>query len=174
MLDTSAASSFPWTAVVGIAGIAGTLLGSYLTNRAAEKRLLLEQAHNDRTRFHKERAELYGRLLSAAQACISAAIDIKRLTPDKRKEFAEQVSYPPFEEAVRGLTAAKSAVQLVASHPVRKAADEVVWRAVKLALVAASGQEDKFQDENRRLDEFVSAFAASARDELLPKEKAAP
>jgi hypothetical protein len=53
--------------LVGIAGIAGTLLGAHFTNRAAEKRRLEEQRHDDRTRLHMEKVEIYARFITATR-----------------------------------------------------------------------------------------------------------
>lgn len=68
----AATTEFPWSAVisaaVGVAGIAGSVLTAYLTNRAAERRTRLEHQEADRTRFHSLRVEVYGKLIAAIQA----------------------------------------------------------------------------------------------------------
>jgi hypothetical protein len=173
MADCSYGSSFPWTAVVGLAGIAGTLLGAYLSNKAAIKRLRIEQEHDDRTRFHRERAELYGKLLLAVQSCRRTAGDIQLLPLEKRKEYGEHGDYEPFKLVITELNTARNAVQLVSSSRVRESAEKVVIDAVVLT-VGASAEEERFHTLNEKLSQSEAAFAEAARDELLPKEKADP
>lgn len=169
----SSAAVFPWTAVVGIAGILGTIGGVYLTNRAAERRLRAQQEHEDLTRFHKDRVELYAKLLGAVQSCRHAAATIQLLPPDKRKEYGERGDYEPFKAAVAELSTANNAVQLVASQSVRDAALSLVGDAALLAVVASADRQ-KFDSLNQKLAQSESDFSAAAREELLPKEGSAP
>jgi hypothetical protein len=119
-------NAFPWatviSGVVGVAGIAGTLFGGHFANRAAEKRRLAEQHHEDRTRFHKERVEVYARFISAYKA-YRELVRKKRNPPvvqenDTRAMLNPFTPSPPHPEEVRRARAAfaeeREALSLIA------------------------------------------------------------
>ena len=91
-------SELPWTAIVGIVGSAGSVLTGHLANRAAERRLRLEQEQVDRTRFHDMRVEAYGKLLAAAQNGreVAAALrPLAKIRPDQLTEEQKQTVLAP-------------------------------------------------------------------------------
>lgn len=75
-------AEIPWAAlisgVVGIAGIAGSILTARFANRDAERRMRLQQEYEDGRRFHKERVELYGRVLGQAQTFRLKALELRQ------------------------------------------------------------------------------------------------
>lgn len=164
---SAVASEFPWavvvSGVVGVAGIAGTLLSGYLTNRAAEKRRLAEQQHEDRTRFHKERIEIYSRFIGAFNAY--------------RESWYQQRSAPPVLDS-RGLRAASPRAVLaeVLEALLLLAADEVATAANGVFSAAISTENLPVLDPAFDVAEKIALralgeFRKAARAELLPDLK---
>jgi hypothetical protein len=168
----SCTESFPWTPILGIAGIIGTLLGGWLGNLYAEKRQRMSELHEDRTRFHKERIELYGKLLLASQSCRQAATAAARHflgIPDDTTDAKQTAALEPIKASITQLSAVAKMVDLVASGDVRKAAEDLVGSA---ALLSVPGwkSESEFDGYNFALAEAETAFSDAARCEVLPPE----
>jgi hypothetical protein len=125
------APEFPWGVVVsglvGIAGIAGTLLSAHLANRAAEKRRLAEQQHEDRTRFHKERVEIYSRFIGAFKSYRDWLYKQRSPPPvfDSRERTPQSL-----HSARAAMAEAREALLLVAADEVAIAANEVFVAAI--------------------------------------------
>ena len=166
---SAVASEFPWavfvSGLVGIAGIAGTLLSAHLTNRAAEKRRLAEQQHEDRTRFHRERIEIYSRFIGAFNAY--------------RESLYEQRSAPRVPDS-RGLRPASpraalaevlEALRLLAADEVASAACGVFSAAISLENLAVL--DPAFELAEKSALSALGEFRKAARAELLPDSKSA-
>jgi hypothetical protein len=157
-------SDLPWSALVGVAGILGTLAAVYLSNRSAERREFLRQQHEDKARFHKDRIELYGKFVSATRNHLNVA--------------AEIVEWPTDDEdggdATRGATATCSAakdlhwqVQLVASAPVSVAAAEL---GIALQQGPVGDSDDGLDEYLFQVARALGDFLKAARAEILPGE----
>jgi hypothetical protein len=161
-------SNLPWTAIVGVTGIVGTVVVAYLTNLAAEKRLLITQAQEDRTRFHSERIERYARLLTASQSCRLVALQCVHLFgPNAQPSNVEDrgAALLRCREAVTELIRSTTAVGLVASDPVHKAAQAMLTAGRPLLFPDMTAEETLVYD--RKLDALETAFTEAARAELL-------
>ena len=126
---TAQASTVPWTAIVGIAGILGTVLAAYLANVAAARRLSMEQLHEDKTRFHRERLDIYAKLLAASQSCRLAAVQCIHVfhRNGEDSEPGDQVAaLHRCSEAVSDLIKAANAAALAASSPVHQLAQKIL------------------------------------------------
>lgn len=166
----AAAPEVPWSAVisgaVGIAGIAGSVLTAYLTNKAAERRMRLQQDYEDGRRFHKERLELYGKLLAAVEAYRVRAIGL-RVEHDKRAEDARKRGQL-FEEmklALSDLAGAAKAAELIGAPNTRKAASVILKPAAKL-MSGALKSDEEFTGMLDKLREASTEFADAARAEF--------
>lgn len=164
-------ADIPWTALIGLAGIAGTLAAAHLANASAERRQRQAQEHEDRTRFHKERVEIYARFLRASRMCRDAAY---KSVPFTLKNYGaavpqgEQVAI--FERYVKSwgeLTEASEMVGLVASRPVKEIADKVTELARVIVAPDPDWTAEQLNTRNTELAELESAFRAAAREELL-------
>lgn len=168
------AGEIPWgsiiTAVVGISGIAGSVLTAHLTNRAAERRLGIEHAHADRTRFHPLRVELYGKLFAAAQdlrlAILEALPRMNELNAADVGTFIDS-----FNTSIAAVISSAQMVALVASGRTRDAASSLVESLLSLSTSGWRSRAD-FQSFSRLLDEAILKFSDAARAELLPPGQA--
>lgn len=171
---TTSGAEIPWTAIVGIAGIAGTVIVAYLTNRAAERRMRLQQEYDDGRRFHNDRVELYGKLLAASQQCRAAAAAIFRNPDEYRMRVVvngEGEANRPLREAVSELSATARKAQLLAGSKAREAAETVITAAAILAVPAWTSEEE-FDAQNQELAAAEEAFMEAARLELLATGRA--
>lgn len=157
----------PWTALVGIAGIAGSVLSAYFTNKAAERRVRLQQNYEDSRRFHAERRELYGKLLAQAQACREAAIKNHKFENDLSSDESDEALLTLSRDSFSALTLVGKQVQLIATAPTQKAADTLVTNATLLVIRAGKGKQE-FDFDNKKLREAEIAFVEACRAELLP------
>lgn len=178
--ETSVSGGVPGSAaisgLVGIAGIVGGIVTHHLTNRAAERRLQLEQQQTDRTRFHDMRVEMYGKLLAAAQNSreVAAALrPLAKVRPDQLTDEQKQTVLAPLRNSMRKLTEASQMVELVATSATREAAKALIEKAVFLSVLGFAGDEE-FDTRSKQLADAEYAFAQTARGELLPPETAPP
>jgi hypothetical protein len=156
-------SAIPWAAIVsGVVGIAGTLLGGYFSNRAAESRRLAEQRNEDRTRFHKDRLQIYSQFISSAKMYGRALR--KELFPSMFPSDAMRDRIPSRSEAFRDLSEARENVLLVASEPVIEATSAVLGAAATLSEADVA----KFAELERELIKSLSNLRKAARVELHP------
>jgi hypothetical protein len=162
---------YPWSAVVGIAGIVGTLLGVHFANSAADRRDRLAQQHEDRTRFHKERVEIYARFLRASRTCRDSAY---KSFPFTLRNYGAPISqgeqaaiFERYRNAWAELTEASEMVGLVASLPVKEVADTVTELARAIVAPGSDWTAEQLNMRNTELTEFEAAFRAAAREELL-------
>lgn len=166
--------SIPWrdliTGVVGIAGIAGTCFGVVWTNRAADTRRVADREHEDRTRFHKERAELYARFLQRSKEHSEAAVNAvahglaRKAIPSTPQEVE---MFERCRNAWTALEEAGAAIELMSTEPVRAAAESAM-RAADVLFTAGRSAAELPQLEATRQN-AVDAFKAATRAELLPK-----
>lgn len=163
----------PWPAlisgVVGIAGVAGTLAGIFLTNRVGELRVQMQQDHDDRCRFHNERVELYGRLLAASQTCRDAAASLS-LHVDETEGDVEEGAMRPLQDAIGRVVIAGKMAELVASERVLLASIALTNAAVVLAVPASWQGDQGIEKYCLELADAESDFSDAARSELLPAE----
>jgi len=166
-------AEFPWSAVVGVAGIVGTLLGVRFANSAAGQREQLTQQHDDRTRFHKERIEIYARFLRASRTCRDAAY---RSAPYILRNYVaaipqgEQVAIlERFRNSWAELTEASEMVGLVSSLPVKEVADRITELAHAIVVPDPELTALLLNERNTELAALEGTFRAAARNELLPK-----
>jgi hypothetical protein len=158
-------AEFPWavvvSGVVGIAGIAGTLLSAHLANSAAEKRRLAEQQNEDRTRFHKERVEIYAKFIAAFKAYHNSMYpsgESLLQAPESRQYRAQ----PP--KSV--LAEARESLRLVATDEVASAAKALVKAAVGMENLLV--QDPAFEAAEKAALKALQVFRETARAELLP------
>ena len=171
-------TDFPWSALVGIAGIAGTLVAAHLGNAAAERRQRLTQQHGDHTRFHKERLEIYARFLKASRMCRDAAY---KSAPFTLRNYGgaipqtEQIAIlERYHSCWAELTEASEMVGLVASPPVQTVAESVTERARAILVPDAELTALQLNEINSELASLEGAFRAAARNELLPAPARVP
>jgi hypothetical protein len=164
-------SSEIWTALIGVAGIGGTLAAAHLANASAERRQRRAQEHEDRTRFHKERIEIYARFLRASRMCRDAGY---KSAPFTLRNYggsipeSEQVAiFERFRTAWAELTEASEMVSLVASLAVKEVADTVTELARAIVALNPDWTAEQLNTRNNELAEFESAFRRAAREELL-------
>jgi hypothetical protein len=162
-----------WTAIVGICGIVGSVLTGYLTNRDAEKRLRLQQEYEDRRRFHKERADLYGKLLGLCQTVrvrnFQARIEARH-SPDKS---TPESLWAPLMTAMTDFSATAKTVAFLGAPATRDAASKLLSVLSALFGLPRDAEDSKYEDLNQKLRDAESAFADAARAELLSEEVAA-
>ena len=162
----TAAPGFPWAVIVsglvGVAGIVGTLLGGHLTNRAAEKRRLAEQQHEDRTRFHKERVEIYARFIGAFKAYRESMYP-QRVSPLPVLIESRESNAPTPKAA---LAEVREALLLVAADDVANAANEVFTAAIGMENLPTA--DTGFDDAEKASLKALGEFRKAARAELLP------
>jgi hypothetical protein len=165
-------AELPWSAVVGVAGIGGTLLAVHLANSAAERRQQRTQQDEDRTRFHKERVEFYARFLKASRMCRDTAYQSARYTLRNYGGSIPQGEQVAILERYRNawaeLTEASEMVGLVASLPVKEVADTLTDLAREIVFPNPDWTAEQLNRRNTQLAEFETAFRAAARRELLP------
>lgn len=166
MITSVAAAQIPWTAIVGIAGIAGTVLTAYLSNRAAVQRMQLQQKYDDSRRFHAERRELYGKLLAQAQTCRETAARNHNHENNPASEDSNEALGPLCLDAVLAITMTGKQVQLIATAQTQRAADALVSNAVVLILRSGNNQQS-FDFDGKKLRETETAFMETCRAELL-------
>jgi hypothetical protein len=162
-------ADIPWTALIGIAGIVGTLTAAHLANASAERRQRQAEWHEDRTRFHKERAELYARFLLRSKEHAEAAVNAvahglaKKAIPStpRESEILER-----WRNAWTTLEETGTAIQLMSTEPVRAAADDAM-RAADALFKAGRSAEDLPPLEATR-QKAMEAFKDAARAELFP------
>ena len=163
-------TEFPWSAVisgaVGIAGIAGTVCAVLLTNRAAERRVRLQQSYEDSRRFHAERRELFGKLLAQAQACREAAVGIRNHNSNPMTLVSTEQLMVPANSALSALSVTAKEVQLIATEQTEKSAGKLLEAAALLA-VCSWRDEEEFKSHNHKLLDAETAFTEAARSELL-------
>lgn len=166
---SSAASEIPWTAIVsgflGIAGIAGTLLGVHLTNGASERRRTAEEAHEDRTRFHKDRVQVYARFMAAYKAYRDAVLQQRSPLLLTETPITDRTVSPREARAV--FSEVREELKLIALAEVEDVADRLFGAAITL-------ENDKMTDERfQAWDQIalntLAEFRAAARAELLPE-----
>lgn len=176
-----AATDVPWSAIigaaVGVAGIIGGIVTGHLANRAAAqreqlsdqaaaRRLQLEYAEADRTRFHDLRVELYGKLFAAVIALRLAIAEarprFRELTKEVIPAFVD--SFNPQFAALVSIT---QIAQMIALGPARESAKAVLEAVLSLQL---HSWEDgaTYKRTLNQLDEALSNFSEQARAELLP------
>jgi hypothetical protein len=164
-------SSETWTAVIGLAGIGGTLLAAHLANASAERRQRNDQEHEDRTRFHKERVEIYARFLRASRMCRDAALKSAPFVVQNYggaiPESEQAAILERFRNAWAELTEASEIVSLVASLQVNEVADTVTELARAIVVLDRDWTFERLNSRNAELAEFESRFRAAAREELL-------
>lgn len=177
-MSAADSAAFPWaivvSGIVGIAGIAGTLFSGHFANRAAEKRRLAEQQHEDRTRFHKERVEVYARFIAAYKA-YRGLVYKKRYPPvvqenDTLAMLNPFTLSPPHPEEVRQARAAFSEVRealiLIAFKEVADVADRVFGAATTLDNDKMTAE--KVEEWDQIALKALAEFRKAARAELLP------
>jgi hypothetical protein len=159
-------STFPWatlvSGLVGIAGIGGTLLSAHLTSRAAETRRLAEQLYADRTRFHKERVEIYARFISAMKLYRDSVI--KHRAPIFDSDPQDGTPLP--EIARTAFAAARETLLLVAADDVGVIADRVFGATTTLA-VGNKMSKEVFEQWDQVALTALAEFRKAARLELL-------
>lgn len=155
---TSDVGTFPWAVViVGVAGIGGTLLSAHLTSGAAEKRRLAEQQHADRTRFHKERMDVYVRFISATKTYRELLIDLRgRSMIEVVKVYDARAAYAEVREALL----------LVAEENVARIADKVFGAVT--TLEDAKMSDSTFEEWDQIALTSLADFRKAARAELQP------
>jgi hypothetical protein len=151
---------------MGIAGIVGTFLSGYFANRATERRQLLSQDHEDRTRFHQERIEIYATLLKSLERYRDSMAESVRLTVAGANESQTAAVYDRIKNAVDTLMDPIQMVLLVASPPVGAALGPVIQTARALNVVGSSAAQ--FDDLSEKFSTAVADFRQAAREELLP------
>lgn len=143
-------------------GIAGSVLTAYLTNRAAENRLRLEQDFEDSRRFHKERVELYGRVLALAQMCrtriLEGGIESEQ---DADKTIPENV-WKIIMTAMADFTAAAKMVNLLGAPATRQAVATLIDAAHRLLGASIDTSDEEFDKSS------VALRDAEQRSPMLP------
>ncbi|HEY1890065.1 MAG TPA: hypothetical protein VGG63_06645 [Steroidobacteraceae bacterium] len=162
MPATVTATQIPWTAIVGIAGIAGTVLATYLTNRSAAERVRLQQNYEDSRRFHAERRELYGKLLAQAQTCRELSVRNHNHENNPLSEDSDEAMKPLALDAFLTLSMTGKQVQLIATAPTQTAADTLVKNATVLIIRSGKGKVE-FDFDNKKLHEAETALRPLAQ-----------
>jgi hypothetical protein len=166
-------TDFPWSAVLGIAGIVGTLVAVHLSNSAAEQRQRLAQQHDDHTRFNKERIEIYARFLRASRMCRDAAYKSAGFMLRNHGAAipqSEQIAIlERYHNSWAELTEASEMVSLVASRPIKEVADRVTELARAIVVPDPDQTAMQLNERNSELAALEEAFRAAARSELLPE-----
>ena len=162
---------FPWSVVisgaVGVAGIAGSVATAHLTNRAAERRLRLEQRQADRTRFHDMRVELYAKVLATSQTALL------KVTMLRLGEFDERSRANIWDELTSVMDQLNGATKgtLLLGAPATQNAGATLLDAVAKLTKHTATEEAKFNEACQRHREATHAFAEAARVELSPPSK---
>jgi hypothetical protein len=171
------ATGIPWGIVisgaVGVVGIAGTLLSGHFANRAAEKRRLAEQQHDDRTRFHKERVEVYARYIGAIKTYMDAVAEKRWPGRHLLEDFLSTPHQIPSPSAAREACAEIcEALVLIAAKEVAQAASRA-FSAV-IALENNESADTNYQDWDRPAIVALTDFRKAARAEILPADLVDP
>lgn len=159
-----------WTAIVGIAGILGSVLTGYLTNKAAESRLLLQQDFEDRRRFHKERADLYGRVLGLAQICRVKIVEVRIAAKLAPNAGVPGEIWLPMTTAITDFSAAAKTVNFLGNPASRETASGLLDAVHQLFGRSRVAEDAEFDKLNQTLRNAETAFADAARAELMPAE----
>ena len=164
-------------AVFGLIGVAvgftGSVLATHLTNEAAERRLRIQLRDQDRTRFHKERAELYGKVLALSQTSRSKIVEYSIA---HKNQDDESVSGQFLLSAISTMTelgATTKTVILLGAPETRDAASALFGAASEFFGKSHAPDEAVFEKANDMLREAEDAFADAARAELFPSEEKA-
>jgi hypothetical protein len=174
------AAGSDWSLIIAVTGMAttlvGTLLGVYLSNLFAERRQQRRQLDEDRTRFHRDRLEIYTRFLKASQLVREAAYP---LAPQFLRNAGQPASADNVTERLRRLgrymdarTELIEARQMVAllalpKSAVNRTAQEVFDAADQFLTDGMTAEE--LSRRNEELAAKERAFLEAAREELLPK-----
>jgi hypothetical protein len=164
-------NAFPWAVVVSgfvaIAGIAGTLLSAHLTSRAAEKRRLAEQQYEDRTRFHKDRIEIYARFISAFKLYRESLI--KQRTPPLNVVEEGLFELAPSPSKTRAAFAeVRETLLFISNKAVAQAAESVFGAAT--AMENPKQLRTTFDEWDQAALRALTEFRKVARAELLPDQ----
>jgi hypothetical protein len=161
-------SAFSWgsavSGIVGVAGIGGTLLATYLASREAEKRRLAEQRHDDRTRFHKERVEIYARFISTYKTYRDSIR--KHRWPLLPSDEGSLKNVPPPQEARAAFSDVRETVLLVAAKNVVDVADRIFGAA--LTLENEGMTDSTFEQWDQTALTGLVEFRKAARAEVAP------
>jgi len=151
-----------WTGIVGIAGIAGTVLVAHLTNRAAERRMRLQQRYEDGRRFHKERGELYAKVLAASETARLKVVMIRLVRTNQSTDPWGELT--PVMDQLNGAT---RATLLLGTTATQSAAANLLDAVIELTKHTKT-EEAEFDEACRIHRAATSTFAEAARVELLP------
>lgn len=166
-----AAAGFSWSALMtGVVGIVGTIGGIVATNIGAGRRMRQQQTYEDSRRFHKERAELYGRVLALTQTFRLRAVDLKLAIRRPADDATVTRGWREVTATMVELRGIAKTAQLLGSPATQAAVKDLLFAAGELGKGAKADEAgDKALEEKLRSAE--SALQDAARGELVPVEE---
>lgn len=163
-----ATASFPWSVVIsGIVGVVGTIGGVIATNMGAGRRMRQQQNYEDSRRFHKERAELYGKLLGLTQTFRLRSIELRQILQGKKEDATS--AWHALTATMRDLSEAAKTAQLLGGPATQDAADAVLSSAGELGK-GSEADDAAFKALDTKFRSAEAKFREAARTELMPAE----